>query len=1410
MTNESPSDHDADAPAPLADPSAVQTIDHRPAEIGRLNPMADLAAPVCRSETVLQLLQGVSACQRETPSPSQVLLRSDADQMPQPRDMPARYELVGEIARGGMGAVFKGRDTDLGRDIAIKVILNRHSNQSELLERFVEEAQIAGQLQHPGVVPVYELGLAGDHRLYFTMKLVEGQTLAQLLEERAIAAGAVTADSRFLTIFEQVCQTIAYAHARGVIHRDLKPSNIMVGAFGEVQVMDWGLAKVLPRSGGAKASPPRTKTTHGGVRTVRSGGPAPVAADVIGSGTEAGAVLGTPAFMAPEQACGASDTLDERCDVFGLGAVLCCVLTGQPPYTGERAHEILQKAMRAELVESFARLEKCGAEAELIELTRRCLAPQRDERPRDASAVAAAMERYRTGVQERLRQAELERAAARVQTAEERKRREVEQARARAERQRWRATVAAVAALLLLLAGAAAAGLWYQQVEAERETTRVEAERRAEIARLEMNQRRQQAEQQARTALQQAREVRRQLHQQLAQPQGVFVLLNNPAVWRGQLQTIQSHLREARARAETAEGAVAGPLGRDLDEGQHRFEADQNDYRLAVGLEKVRLDKANWVAGQFDNAGAVKAYGQAFHKAGLSIDKANAGLADRIRQSPIREQLVAALEDWALAAWNSNQLGAVPAQASTANQQLAGQLLALARRSDPDGASSQVRDVELWRQPQELVKRAEELKHTGAAGKRPVRPSPQSYFLVGALLCQSGPAGEAWLREGQAAYPNDFWLNVQLGTCLWHKHLPQDGIGFLRAAVAVRPDSSAAYNNLGNALAELNDLKGAGQAFRRAIALDSRHAYAHSNLGHVLHRQGNLEGAIQEYRQAIALHPKFAAAHLNLGIVLHARGDLAAAVTQLEQARALDPKNVKMYRVLGIVLKDKRDLTGAMEQFREVIRRDARDPEAHFYLGLLLNDKGDLKGALDHYRRAVELKGDLIEARSNLGLALFNAGDLTGAVAELRRAIDLNPKFAPAYCHLGPALQMQNDAQGALQALRQAVQLDPKFVAAWYNLGKVLDLQGDRTGAAAAYQKALALDPNYPDANCNLGLALMQNQGRFLDALKLLERGHEVGSRRPGWSYPSAQWVQQCRQLVQLEKRAVALSLGLAQSNNPDELLDLARFCWRFHRPHAAARLYAAAFALKPALAEDQANEDRQTAALAAALAGSGRGHDADQLEAKGRASLRRQALDWLHADLKLLSRTITAYLDRAAAADPPASPLQKLTAQAQKSGPAGVLTVCDRLQRWQADPAFLDCRDNKLLTSLPAAERQDWHELWKAVQALDKRAHSCFAERQFPGRLTTENDKQVHEISLQPGKAVAIDLDRNSYPVSLRLEDGQGKAVAESATVAGSQGKARLLITPETGGTYRLVVTALQLQTRGQYVLRIREFAGK
>jgi serine/threonine protein kinase len=354
----------------------------------------------------------------------------------------ARYRLGEEIARGGMGAVYRAADTMLGREVAVKVLQEKYAPDSGTARRFADEAHITGQLQHPNVPAVHDLGVLPDGRPFLAMKLIKGRTLAALLGERPDPA----ADrGRFVAIFEHACQAVAYAHSLRVIHRDLKLSNVMVGKFGEVQVMDWGLAKVLPEGGPAGGRSGREPPADDGtvIRTRRAGTPdTPGGSGSPTPPTRTGSVLGTPAYMAPEQAGGEVDRLDSRCDVFGLGAVLCEVLTGKPPYVGRDEDQIYRKAMGAILADAHARLNACGAEPELVALCLRCLAPEPDDRPRDAGAVAVVVAALRAAAEERARRAELDQ----VRAAEQGKRRRV--------------LLAASGAVVVVLLAGLGASLW--------------------------------------------------------------------------------------------------------------------------------------------------------------------------------------------------------------------------------------------------------------------------------------------------------------------------------------------------------------------------------------------------------------------------------------------------------------------------------------------------------------------------------------------------------------------------------------------------------------------------------------------------------------------------------------------------------------------------------------------------------------------------------------------------------------------------------------------------------------------------------------------------------------------------------------------------------------------------------------
>jgi serine/threonine-protein kinase len=848
-----------------------------------------------------------------------------------PGNTAGRNLLYEEIGRGGMGRVLRGRDPELRRDLAVKVLAEEYRDHPAVTRRFIEEAQVGGQLQHPGTVPVYELGHLADGCPFFAMKLVRGRTLAELLRERPSPQHDL---ARFLTIFEAVCQTMAYAHSKGVIHRDLKPANIMVGSFGEVQVMDWGLAKVLTAP---PADEPDATTPGTLIRTARS--------DSTADEDGRTGVVGTPAFMAPEQARGEVEAVDERADVFGLGAVLCLILTGQPPYTGAGRDEVLVKAASGDLAEAQARLEGCGADEELLSLCRACLSPRRQDRPRDAGAVASRVAGYQSAVRERLRQAELARAA-------EAARAEEAQATAAAERKARQRTRALAASVLALVAVAAAGGLWVQRQRAERAA---EAARQREAVE---------------AALDKARELQRQ------------------ARWP-----------EARAVLEQTRDRLgeAGP-----ENLRRRVERAAADVALVDRLDGIRLRRSTVVEGNFDNRGADQDYAATCREAGLGAEGDDPEtVAGRIRASAVGEQLVAAVDDWATVTGDPKRWAWLLEVARRADPDDWRD-----RFRDPrvwrDRAGLEALTRELLADEQQLARQKPEL--LGALGlvlrsvqadAVPLLAAAQARypddFLLNLELANRLQDAKKWDeaigfgRGAVAVRPSAAAAHYNLGRALYARGQLDEAIRGFRTAIELDPKHAKAHTNLGAALRDKGQLDEAIREFRTAIEINPRAASPHTNLGVALADKGQLDEAIREYRTAIELDPKNANPHTNLGEALRRKGQLDEAIREHRTAIALDPKYPTAHRNLGVALADKGQLDEAIREYRTAIELDPKDAKPHYNLGKALRAKGQLDEAIREYRTAIDLHPDDAEAHCNLGHCLRDQGQLAAALAELRK-----------------------------------------------------------------------------------------------------------------------------------------------------------------------------------------------------------------------------------------------------------------------------------------------------------------------------------------------------------------------------------------------------------------------------------------
>jgi tetratricopeptide (TPR) repeat protein len=1154
-----------------------------------------------------------------------------------------RYELGEELAHGGMGVVLLAHDPALDRELVVKVLKSNLRHRPDLVRRFVEEAQITAQLPHPGIVPVHELGVDDLGLPFLAMKLVRGQDLGQLFAQRSSPADDLP---RFVGIFEQVCQAMAFAHSRRVIHRDLKPGNIMVGRFGEVQVMDWGLAKRLDHL-------PTPQEKAAGQATAGVSHPVPIepAGHVRSSSahaaTETGTVLGTLAYMPPEQAAGQIDRIDERCDVFGLGAILCEVLTGKPPYVATQHSQLVSMAARGELTEALRRLDACGADGELVTLAKDCLSAGPEDRPRDGGVVSQRVAAYQRGVQERLRQAEQERAASQARQAEERKRRVLLMA------------LAAVVGLLLLAGGSAAWQLHQQRARQQ-----------------ESGQKALQVLARARSLLEAGWEANdlASLHAaQVEADRAVEVATSGAAPVGVQEETgaVQREAQERLDRAEKDRSLLQDLLNIWAPQETGTYQRDASGH--AIILEQPSVDEQ---------------YAAAFRRRwpDLDIDRTEeAEVVARLSAEPrpVVEEVVAALDAWLLhrrqaqqpeAAWQrllwlaeeldrNGQRRQLRALLAGVSPPPVGIVAGLGGTALPWTALWQVDQGERWRRMVELRRQVNAAREpassvvllargcsavgdiVGAEGllRQAVTVRPSEVVVLDALarlLEKQGKLAEA-IQYFQAARARGPELGVALAQALSKAGRAEEGLAVLRDLADKHPDNPERHFSLGLALYGQEKVSEAEAAYRKAIALKPGDPIALNNLGATLRAQKRPQEAEPAYRKAIELKPGYAEAHMGLGNALYEQKKVPEAEAAYRKAIQFKPDFYEAYNNLGITLDAQKKRSQAAEAYHRALKLKPDYSEASYNLGVTLRADGKPGEAEAAYRRAIALRPDFPQALVGLGNALRDQKkNVSEAEAAYRKAITLKPDFADAHNGLGNALYDQKRLSEAETAYRKAIAIKPGDALAYNNLGNVLRDRKELEAAVKAFRKADELLPNHP---------VIRN------ALLYVER------------------------LLQLDGKLAACLAGTGRPKGPREAADIAACAIYREKYRAAVRLFADAFKEDPKLADDLDEGDRYNAACAAVLAAAGQGKDATGLGEPERATLRREGLDWLAADLKLSS----AILDKNRAAAP---------------------GIRERMANWLDDTDLASVRDPAALAKLPEAERDGWKRLWADVEALQKR----------------------------------------------------------------------------------------------------------
>jgi tetratricopeptide (TPR) repeat protein/serine/threonine protein kinase len=983
------------------------------------------------------------------------------------------YKLLEPIGEGGMGTVYRAEQTEpVRRTVALKVI-KPGMDTKQVVARFEAERQALAMMDHPNIAKVHDGGATPEGRPYFVMELVRGLPITDYCDRERLSI------RDRLELFVLVCRAVQHAHQKGVIHRDLKPSNILVTVIDGVavpKVIDFGVAKAI--------------------------GPAVTDSTAL---TGFHQFIGTPLYMSPEQADLSGVDVDTRSDIYALGVLLYELLTGTTPIESEMLKRAAFDEMRRMIREDepprpSTRLGTLGDEkrssvsakrhadsrhlgrslrGELDWIVMKALEKDRRRRYETANGLAADVLRHLTD----------QPVEACPPSGWYRLRKTI---------RRNRATLSVLALAVLIFALVAGGAGYVASNDA---------------------------------ALRKA----------------VTEALVDADRWGGLGHRAEE--LEAVKRAEVLLAGGRGGTARVAEVRRRRVALE-----LALRCEAIRLERAAVRDEDFDAALGDRLYSQTFGSIGLDPDAQRPDeAARRLPDGPIRAALVAALDDWSLA----RRAVRVPD-----DPRRWARPLAVAAAADPDP----------WRRAVRAALTSTETGRIKTLKQLQAEAPIDALDPSGAILLQFVILDRnVWtvLREAQRLRPDDFWLAHALARHYQEMKPPDlpEALAYYRAALALRPDSPGVVLNLGTALADAGRHDEAIAAYRRAIALKPDYAKAHNNLGKELMQQGKPEEGIAAYREAIRVQPDHVTAHVNLSRALFERGDLEEAVRVVREALRLRPNDPGALHNLGTILQYAGgDLDEAEQAFREAIRLRPRDPQSYNGLGsLLANRRGRHADAAEQFRRAIEVEPGYALAHENLGrcllsmhdpaaalaafdeavrlapddasgherraVALAHLGRLDDAIAAARKATELDPGLAAAHHTLGVALGMKADqaeANGPLggvlsalvgrpreivAALRRAAALAPHDFDVRYVLGTELLERGDWSGAAAELAEAVRLHPDHPEAHCNLGHALRE-QGRLDEALAELRRGHELGTKRPGWSYPSAEWVAECEALI--------------------------------------------------------------------------------------------------------------------------------------------------------------------------------------------------------------------------------------------------------------------------------------------------------
>jgi serine/threonine protein kinase/Tfp pilus assembly protein PilF len=801
----------------------------------------------------------------------------------------AGYEILEELGRGAVGVVYRARHLELNRLVALKIVLSGPHLSNISRQRFRQEAQAIARLRHPNIVQVYDFGESSGYP-YVSLELIEGDNLARWL------GGVPRPAAESARIVEVLAKAIGYAHSRGVIHRDLKPSNVLLGArkasFAEpsiadthtaqwfehdLKITDFGLAKIAPDSGGVEDSL-----------------------------TQSGMIMGTPAYIAPEQARGDTSGIGPAVDIYSLGAILYELLTGRPPFRGATPMETLLQAAHQEPT-SLVRLAP-HAPRDLQTICLKCLEKNVANRYATAWELAADLERFRK------HEPILARPLGRVQRA-----------------LRWvrrKPVPAAVISgifLLLMALGAGAVSVKLKQAA----MYRAEEENLREVDRL------------------QSAGNWSQANSRLAQAK-VLLGTGAPVQLQSRIESLDQNSRNyellSRLDAIRLERAIVvqGPLNN--SQADHDYETTFRD----TGLMNAGDDAAT-VAARISESSIRAALLAAMDDWAVCTDNGDRRarlmeIARRVDPDVWRDRARDPV------AWTNRGTLAELAKTAPLGEQSVQLLVALGNRLQATGGNAvefltrvqQAHPADFW----------------------------ANYFLGSALTKKKSPDAAGYFRAALAIRPDSAVVYDGLGSALRAVGRVDEAIEQYRRAIQLNPNYGWAYTSLGGALRAQGRLREAIEQYRRAVEIDPNYAWGHYVFANALRETCRLDEAIAHYHRAIEINPKLTQAYYDLGTALTYAGKLPEAIEQCEQALRINPNCGIAHYNIGLVLQIQGHLQESVEQFQSAIQVEPKLARAYEALGQSLIALDQFSAAEAATRHALQRLADDNPQRNHVAAQL--------------------------------------------------------------------------------------------------------------------------------------------------------------------------------------------------------------------------------------------------------------------------------------------------------------------------------------------------------------------------------------------------------------------------------------------------------